>query len=146
MPEHHARAGVAHHRADLLAACRFVAVHRALGAGGLVLLERALLQPHAGVREQLGAVGTECLRRIFRRPVLVAAVHADHRLEGARLACHPRVGVGEFDTDHGISAPIDASGGWRPRAHCILPCADLFLSDFHRFGETFVVAGEPVVG
>ena len=110
--EHHARAGVAHHGADLLPPGGLVAVDRALGAGGLVLLERALRQPQAGVAQQLGAVGAQ---HRATRAVLALAVDADHRLDGAGFAAHARVIAGEFDGGHGMVARVVGIGYWEFR-------------------------------
>ncbi len=111
VPEHHPRAGVAHHRPDLLAANRLVAVHRAFGAGGLVLLERALLQPRTGVGEQLGTVGAQrrrsgvpCWSRQYM-PIIASSVRASRVMRGWVLVSSIRI------TESLLRSMLPAAGG-----------------------------------
>ena len=57
--QEHARTGIAHHLAYLLAHGRLVAMHRASGATGLVLAKTATLQTLVGIIQQGLALGAE---------------------------------------------------------------------------------------
>lgn len=74
MPSHHPAAGIAHYVLHLIAHFSAVAVYRALIAGGLILEERTLLEPLAGVFGQFPAFGTESRNGFMQIP----AVEPDH--------------------------------------------------------------------
>ena len=57
--QEHARTGIPHHLAYLLAHGRLVAMHRASGATGLVLAKLATLQTLMGIIQQSLALGAE---------------------------------------------------------------------------------------
>ena len=57
--QEHARTGIAHHLAYLLAHGRLVAMHGASGATGLVLTKLATLQTLVGIIQQGLALGAE---------------------------------------------------------------------------------------
>ena len=57
--QEHARTGIAHHLAYLLAHGRIVAMHRASGATGLVLAKLAMIQTLVGIIQQGLALGAE---------------------------------------------------------------------------------------
>ena len=75
MMKDHARSGIAHHVFDALAHLGFVAVHRAVLAGGFVITEGAFFQAVICVFPELGTFLTERIGG-----VILAAVQADHRL------------------------------------------------------------------
>jgi hypothetical protein len=52
MPMDHAGSGISHHSPDFLPHTRLVAVNRASGAGGLVLLERAAIEALVRIRQE----------------------------------------------------------------------------------------------
>ena len=106
MAQEHTGTRIAHHRAHLLAHVRCavhpaaprssVAMYLAIGAGGLVRSERALLNALQGVRQQGGAIRAE-----LGRVVHAAAVHGDHHRDGAFLTLKPFGGGG-----HGVNSII----------------------------------------
>ena len=57
--QEHARTGIPHNLAYLLAHGRLVAMHRASGATGLVLAKLAMLQTLVGIIQQGLALGAE---------------------------------------------------------------------------------------
>ena len=59
-------------------------MHRAFTAGGLVILERAMLQTQAGVGKDLLTVIAECLLGA----VVIPAKTPDHQLHGLSFPLH----------------------------------------------------------
>ena len=76
----HPRPRIAHDHLYLFAAILLITMHRALCAGRFVRAETASVQPHAGVIEQPLALGTQST------VVMIAAVNADHHLDGPPFA------------------------------------------------------------
>jgi hypothetical protein len=81
MARHHSRPGVLHHSLDPLPHLRPVAVYRTAGTDRFSLAEGAFIQSRHGVVFQVAAFGAQ-----LSRPVMGAAVHADHRPDGACFA------------------------------------------------------------
>gem|GEM_PF-2160811 len=80
--QEHSRAGVAHDGADTFPHGGFVAMNRAVGAGGFVRAEAASVGARDGVIEQLRAFRAEGTGGC----VMSAAVHPDHRADCAFFA------------------------------------------------------------
>ena len=57
--QEHARTGISHHLAYLLAHGRLIAMHRTSGATGFVLAKLAMLQTLVGIIQQGLALGAE---------------------------------------------------------------------------------------
>jgi len=74
----HARAGIAHHRPDLIPFSSRIAVDRAFTAGGFVFLERTMVQPFSGVGEEFSALLAWCCLTAM----VIPAEAVDHSLHG----------------------------------------------------------------
>lgn len=97
MPPQHARAGVTHHRFDLLAPGRLIAMDRALDADGLLHPKLASLQPDGGIIQKLPALRAKSGLGI----VMALAVTVNHRrnrlpFPGKPLAGKARAGGPAF--------------------------------------------------
>jgi hypothetical protein len=94
MPPQHARAGITHHRSDLLAPGTLIAVNRTLGAKGFSGPKPAALQPGGGIIQQ------PLTLRAKRRPgsMMDVAVTANamrtEQGRGCRSARSPAAGDG----------------------------------------------------
>ena len=95
MFDYHLRSGMAHDRADLLAAIALVAMHRTLGAGGLLLAEAATVQPEVDVAHQRLALGAQIAA------MLVATVNMQHGGNGLPFTSKPA--IGEFAKEGGYA-------------------------------------------
>lgn len=84
----HAGPGIAHHGPDVFSHGRLEAVHRALGAGRLALLKRALFKTVVGIGQELTA-----LRAQVVGTMLTAAVEVYHDRHGLAFAGHPGVSL-----------------------------------------------------
>lgn len=80
----HARPGVAHHRPDLITFAGRIAVNRACGAGGFVLLERAMVQPFSGIGKKFAAF----LARNGLAVVVISTESMDHGCNGPGFTLH----------------------------------------------------------
>jgi len=79
--QQHARAGKAHHLADLRTHGWLIAMHRALGAGGFIGQEGATGNARLGISRKLSALWAEATLRV----VLCVAIQRDHLRNGALL-------------------------------------------------------------
>ncbi len=86
--QQHARAGKAHHLADLRTHCRLVTMHRTLGASGLLGQEDAVDNARLGVSRELSALRAKAALRV----VLRMAIERDHLSDGALLLRNPPLG------------------------------------------------------
>lgn len=84
---YHARSGIAHHLAYLLALFGLVAVHLAQPACRLVVLKRATGKARCGIFKQLAALRTQ-----IHVALLMAAIQAYHQFNGALLVGCSRSG------------------------------------------------------
>ena len=78
----HAGAGVSHHRFNFFPHVRFIAMDWALGAGRLVRLKRAVIDPLIGIGQKRLATGAKGVRRILGMAVVVMAIDLDHDPDG----------------------------------------------------------------
>ena len=85
--QEHARADIAHNPSYFVSHSRLVAMNRAVAAGGLSLLERAVFKSLMCIEQQLAAVGTE-ISALF---MFIVTIPADHDLNGLGLPPHSRV-------------------------------------------------------
>ncbi len=79
MPIEHSRTGIPHHVLDLLPHRGFVAMHRAICAGGLFRAKRAMLKPTIRIGQEPLAFVAKGTPGAVLRP----AVDADHGGNGA---------------------------------------------------------------
>ncbi len=86
--QQHTRAGKAHHLADLCTHRGLVAMHRTLGASGLLGQEGAVCDARLGVSQELSALRAEAALRV----VLRMAIECDHLSDGALLLRNPSLG------------------------------------------------------
>ncbi len=86
--QQHTRAGKAHHLADLRTHRGLVAMHRTLGASGLLGQEDAVGNARMGVSQELSALRAEAALRVMLR----VAIERDHLSDGALLLCNPPLG------------------------------------------------------
>ena len=87
MPTQHTRAGVPHYRPDLLSHLRLVAMHRALGASGLVFMERTSVKTSQRIVPKLSTFRAE----FPLASMVIAAVEAYHGLNGFAFPLHSRI-------------------------------------------------------
>ena len=85
MTEQHPRSGVTHHFPNPFACRRFVAMYRAVRAGGFVFIERAVCDSLGGILCEFRARGAQPIGR----GVIGAAEESDHALQGPALAGQP---------------------------------------------------------
>lgn len=78
----HARPGKAHHGADLFPSIRFIAVGRAVLAGGFVLAVATVVQAGQGIGLQFVAVVAQGVLAA----VMTTAVKADHGFDGGSFS------------------------------------------------------------
>ena len=90
---HHARTGVTHDDAGLLAAVALVAMHRTIGARRFCLAKPAAFQPHFGVIQKLPAFRA----KTFRRMMVAAAINPHHRRHSFPFARQPPARQVVFD-------------------------------------------------
>jgi hypothetical protein len=83
MMVNHPRAGITHDGPDFAPHLWLIAVHRAFGAGGLTLLERAFFEPLLSVIQQFPALPASP-----GNAMLPAAVELDHHGDGLTFPCH----------------------------------------------------------
>ena len=88
--QQHARAGKAHHLADLRTHGWLIAMHRAFGASGFIGQEGATGNARLSVRQKLGALWAEPALRVM----LCVAIQRDHLSDGALLLRNPPLGCG----------------------------------------------------
>ena len=81
--QEHARAGMAHHAADLLAPAGTVAMHGAPGAGGLAPAKGAALKPFEGIRREASAIAAQTF---YLGIVVGFTLEGDHGVKGACFA------------------------------------------------------------
>jgi len=86
--QQHARAGKAHHLADLRTHGWLIAMHRALGAGGFIRQEGATGNARLGVSQELGAIWAEAALCVMLR----VAIERDHLSDGALFLRNPPLG------------------------------------------------------
>ena len=79
-----------HYHPDLLSHVRLVAMHRALGAGGLVLPERTSVETNQCIVPEL----TTFEAKLTLAPMVIAAIEADHGLNGFAFPFCSRMVVG----------------------------------------------------
>jgi hypothetical protein len=94
--QQHARAGIAHHLADLRTHGWLIAMHRALGAGGFIGQEGATSNASLGVRQKLGALWAEPALRMM----LCVAIQRDHLSDSALLLRNTPLGCGGGTVGH----------------------------------------------
>ncbi len=87
VPPEHARPGVRHDHADLLAAMGLVAVDRTMDAGRFRLAVGTSLQPDPRVGLELSTLGAE----VARTGMVSPAIGRDHRGDRLAFALEPRV-------------------------------------------------------
>lgn len=80
--QQHPWTAMSHHRADAFTLRGFVAMDRTVGAGGLAVLKRAVMQSLLGIGQEIAAVWA----RFGGGAMVIAAVAADHGLNSAGLA------------------------------------------------------------
>jgi hypothetical protein len=81
----HLRTGIPHYVLDLLSYRGFVAMHRAVSAGGLLCAKRTTLKPTIRIRQEPLTFIAEDITRAVLRP----AVNADHGGNGASFPNEP---------------------------------------------------------
>ena len=86
--QQHARAGKAHHLADLCTHPGLVAMHWTLGASGLLGQEDAVGNARLGVSQELSAIWAEAALCVMLR----VAIEGDHLSDGALLLRNPSLG------------------------------------------------------
>lgn len=84
MVKHHPRSGPSHDLPHLFPHLGLVAMDRAFFTGGFVIGKSAMIQPHPGIAQQLGAIGTKA-----GTLVTMTAIESDHQLYGLFFLADP---------------------------------------------------------
>jgi len=131
MTPQHAGPRIPHDGPDPLPHVRAIAVGRAIGTRGLVLLKRAFLQPQVSVAEKLFTFWAQLLSA----SVMGGAVNARHCLNGCALSGDPLVDVGHLRPD----LLVTTSSSRPPQRHEGWPTKPDGLSQDVRSGSTGTV-------